>query len=310
MFDNEFFSAKWITAVITDSSNRLHLVPIKYTIGDYFVTKINNSLYVFKLDGGQIKNYRKNYEKIKSVLFYDTTHYKPINASSKELELVLEKNSLPKVNSTLAHVFKILGTKEKKEFKPHKLDELTKQLSVMRDDEKTKDKITQHGYDYDKSLLDIINYLQSLSINEIITPLRNVSNFIQEDLVSTDPSFMGTVIECYQRTDLEHRKITNTPSLGGRSMFKVALFAMIIISAAGAGYIMYDEGYFTTNNPFNNVIPNSLSPNSSLIIDPSDDTQVMEKYPTGKSLLNAIEKGDLNYDDLSDTVQKMIDSLE
>ena len=74
LFDNEFFSAKWITAVITDSSNRLHLVPIKYTIGDYFVTKINNSLYVFKLDGSQIKNYRKNYEKIKSVLFYDTTH--------------------------------------------------------------------------------------------------------------------------------------------------------------------------------------------------------------------------------------------
>ena len=180
----------------------------------------------------------------------------------------------------------------------------------MRDNKKGKDKAIQHGYDYDHSILNIINYLQSLSVDEIITPLRNVSDFIQEDLVSTDPSFMGTVIESYQRTDMEHRKITNTPSLGGRSMFKVALFAVIIMLTVTVGYIMYDEGYFTTNNPFNNVLPNSLIPNSSLVIDPSDDEQVMEKYPTGKSLLNAIDEGKLNYDDLSDTVQKMIDNLE
>ena len=85
---------------------------------------------------------------------------------------------------------------------------------------------------------------------------------------------------------------------------------MIITLTAGAGYVMYDEGYFTTNNPFNNVIPNSLISNSALVIDPSDDAQVMEKYPTGKSLINAIDKGELNYNDLSSTVQKMIDSLE
>ena len=267
-------------------------------------------MYVFKLDGRQIKNYRKNYEKVKGVLFYDTTHYKPIDASSKELEVVLEKNSLPKVNSTMAHVLKILGTKEKTNFKPHKLDSLTKQLSAMRNDKKSQDKAIQYGYDYDKSILDIIYYIQSLSVDEIITPLRNVSNFIQDDLLATDPSFMGTVIEHYQRTDVEHKKVTNTPSLGGHSMFKMMLFVMIIMLSIGAGYIMYDEGYFTTNNPFNSVLPNSLIPNSVLVIDPSNDAQVMKKYPTSKSLLHAIDQGELNYEDLSPTVQKMIDSLE
>ena len=82
------------------------------------------------------------------------------------------------------------------------MEDLTKQLADMRNDKKSQDKSIQYGYDYDKSILNIINYLQGLSVDEIITPLRNVSNFIQEDLVSTDPSFMGTVIESYQRTDI------------------------------------------------------------------------------------------------------------
>ena len=104
-------------------------------------------------------------------------YYKPINASSKELEMILEKNALPKVNSTLAHVFKVLGAREKAEFEPHKLEHLIKQLSNILLDQKNKDRIVQHGYDYDKSVLNIINYLQGLSIDEIITPSKKYLQF-------------------------------------------------------------------------------------------------------------------------------------
>ena len=41
------FSSKYTTAVITDSANKVYLVPIKYTIGNYFVTELNKTFHVF-----------------------------------------------------------------------------------------------------------------------------------------------------------------------------------------------------------------------------------------------------------------------
>src|SRR3990167_9124043 len=95
------FSSKWITAEISDGSSRLHFVPIKHTIGDYFVAMINKQLYAFKIVGSEIKTYRQTLIKSFRVLQYDTTHYRPISPTSEALKLALEKNSLPKVNMLL-----------------------------------------------------------------------------------------------------------------------------------------------------------------------------------------------------------------
>ena len=56
----DLLSSKWITAIISDSSHRVHFVPIKHVIGDYFITDIDGDVYAFKIDGRRILQYRES----------------------------------------------------------------------------------------------------------------------------------------------------------------------------------------------------------------------------------------------------------
>ena len=299
------FSSKFTTAIITDSSNKIFLVPIIHTLGDYFVAELNKTNYVFKIEPGQIKQYHGWKKNVFSLIFYDTRHYKPFNAKTDELEKVLKENSLPKVDSTMARVFKALGQKEKKDFSSHSMEDLIKDLANLRDNKKKQSQAMKKGYNYDDKFASIVNYLKSLSVDEIITPLKSVSEYIQDDLITSDSAFMGAVITSYQRTDIEHRKMTNTPSLGKLNMMKIMVFVALIGSVAVMGYVMYEEGYFSGNNPLSSVFPGFSSPNAN--IDLSNDQQVQEKYPTGQSLKAAVDSGKVDYNKLSPRVQAMVD---
>ena len=120
----DMLSSKWITAIISDASHRVHFVPIKHTIGDYFITDIDGDVYAFKIDGRRILQYRESMVKTFRILQYDISHHLPLSAETKELEIILELNKLPKVDGMLANIFKILGSKERGDFVSHKLVEL------------------------------------------------------------------------------------------------------------------------------------------------------------------------------------------
>jgi len=298
------FSSKYTTAVITDSSNKVYLVPIKYTIGNYFVTELNKTFHVFKI--GEIKHFEGFKNKVFTLIFYDTRHYQPLNPKTAELEQILKENSLPKVNTTLAKVFKVLGGKEKKDFKEHKITDLIKDLSELKDNKKKQSTAMKVGYSYDDKLANVVNFLQSLNTKTIVTPLKSISEYIQEDLVTTDPAFMGAIISTYQRTDIQHKIISNTASLGKMSMMKIMLFVVLIGAIGIAAFVMYDMGLFSEGgNPLSSFLP-SLNNVSNVPFDASNDLLVQQKYPTGKSLKNAIESGEVNYDDLSPEVQGMV----
>ena len=308
------FSSKFTTAVISDSANKLYLVPIVHTIGDYFVTELNKTTYVFKIDGSQIKQYIGIRKNVFSLIFFDTSHYKPLNAKSDELEKVLKENSLPKVNSSLAKVFKALGNKEKINkdedgkvipFKPHKMEDLIKDLAGLRDNKKKQSKAMKDGYNYDDKFATTVNYLKSLSIDEIVTPLKSVSEYIEGDLVATDPAFMGSIISSYQRTDVEHQLMTNKSSGGKLSMMKILMFAVLIGSVVMVGGLMYSEGMLTGANPLEKVFPSFKTSNAP--IDLSNNDEVMERYPTGQSLKAAVDSGKVDYNKLSPQVQAMVD---
>ena len=289
----DMLSSKWITAIISDASHRVHFVPIKHTIGDYFITDIDGDVYAFKIDGRRILQYRESMVQSFRILQYDITHYLPLSSESKELEIILELNHLPKVDGMLANIFKILGAKERDDFISHKLSELIDRI---------------HGYEkvearnelnerYSKEAMNMINYLDHLNIKEIVTPLKKVSEFIQEDLIATDPKFMGTVVSSYQRTDMEHKKVTNTPLASKQAWVKFMAIFMGIGLVLAVVFFVYDGGY----------LDSMMGGMSVPTLGQLDDSVIMAKYPDSESLRLAVDSGEVNYDKLSSVAQNIVD---
>jgi len=173
----DLLSSKWITAVISDASNRVHFIPIKHTIGDYFVCDIDEETYAFRIDGSRILQWRESMVKTFRIIQYDVSHYLPLTAKVKELEMILQANHLPKVDGMLASIFKILGSKEKKNFEPHKLTDLVARIAEYE----TKSKVSgiQPDQNFSKQAMNMINYLDHLNVEEIVTPLKKYQSLFK-----------------------------------------------------------------------------------------------------------------------------------
>jgi len=260
-------------------------VPIKNVIGDYFLTDIEKQLYCFKIEGSRIKTYRHKGVRSFRVLHYDTTHYKPVSGSDyKELELMLQKNGLPRMNMMMFGMLKTLGKKEKEEFEPHDLVNFVSELS-------------QHEDQHQELVLNVRNYLGHLAIEKIITPVRRLTEFIEDDLIATDPKFLGTIVSTYQRVDFEHKKVTNTPTTGKFAWLKLILIISIIGLGIGLAYWAYASGIFS-----NIAIPG---------LDQGSTTQdLLNKYPTPEALKAAVDRGEIRYDSLPNEIKDMINTVK
>ena len=303
----DLYSSKYITAEISDATNRLHIVPIRHTIGSYFLVNIENKLYAFDLTDAQILTRRESLTKAFQVVRYDVRHYRSINDKVKELELALEKNSLPKVNGMLSNVFKILGSKEKKNnFESHKIEDLIKEISEYKN--KKANSLLKKDSKYAEEAKTIVNFLDSLRIEEIVTPLRGISDFIESDLKSTDPSFMGNIITQFQRTDLEHKKVTNTPISAKRDWMKFMLVFMGVGIILAIGYIGYTEGWFdgitSMASPLGDINFNLTPP--PLI----SESSIAAKYPTPESAKAAIDAGQAKITDFPPSMRPLIESVK
>ena len=292
----DLFSTKWITAIITDASSRMHIVPIKHTLGDYFITDIDESTYVFKIDGTRLIQYRETLTKSFSILQYTTKHYLPYSGDVKELEMVLQKNNLPKVDGMLAKIFRVLSAKEKKPFIPHNLRDLAATIQDYERGSKS-NAPAQVQEQYSKEAMNMLRYLERLSSDEIITPIKHISELIQGDLIATDPKFLGSVVSSYQRTDLEHKKVSNTPITAKHGWMKFLLIFMGIGLVGFVGFYLYDSGMLE------NLGMDSMMPSFGGM----SDAELMQRYPDGASLKAAVDSGEVDYNSLSPTAQKIVD---
>src|SRR5690242_9383808 len=131
-------SAKFTTAIITDSSNRMYYVPIKHVLGDFFLAEIEGQLYCFQIVSSREKTFRGKGQRSYKVLWYDTNHMMPISPeNNKELEIVLRENALPKVDNMLLATFKHLGNREKhdqRKFETHDLKKLFDEVADKQDE--------------------------------------------------------------------------------------------------------------------------------------------------------------------------------
>jgi len=303
----DIMTAKFITAEITDSEDRIHYVPIKHSIGDFFIADLDGKFFVFTLKNARILTHRVTMTRSFRVIQFDTSHYSSLRPETKELELLLAKNSLPKMSGMLHNVLRVLARREKHEFKPHSIIDLVSEFADKQGE-------------YPEEVRNIKNYLLELDVDTIVTPVRKVTDFIQEDLIATSPSFLGELVPRIQRLDNEHRKITNTPIKGTGGMLKLAVIVlMAIVIAVGVFYAseqgMFD-GVMSTIDSLGTVgegLSGLPSPTQGFQTTGAgmdfSDAAIQAQY-TPEELQVAVNNGEVDYNKLSSNMKEMLENIE
>ncbi len=303
----DIMTAKFITAEITDSEDRIHYVPIKHSIGDFFIADLDGKFFVFTLKNARILTHRVTMTRSFRVIQFDTSHYSSLRPETKELELLLARNSLPKMSGMLHNVLRVLARREKHEFKPHSIIDLVSEFADKQGE-------------YPEEVRNIKNYLLELDVDTIVTPVRKVTDFIQEDLIATSPSFLGELVPRIQRLDNEHRKITNTPIKGTGGIMKIAVIILLsIVIVVGIVYAN-DQGIFdgvmSTIDSLGTVgeglsgLPSPTqgfqTPGAGMDF---SDAAMQAKY-SPEELQVAVNNGEVDYNKLSSNMKDMLENIE
>ena len=315
----DVYNPKIITAEITDAGNKKYFIPIKNMIGDYFVVdNINNQTYVFKLDGSRIKTTKQKGAFSFQTIDYDITHYLPISSDTKLIELTEKINSLPRINNKLLGILKILGRTEKDNFalfsvknenfntlsqakaycefnklqeseiihNVHNLTKLIEQLSNSKDK-------------YKQEVLEMMNYFARLNVTQIVTPLRRLTDFLEEDLKTTDPRYGGAIFDTAIEADDENRKMTNSPKTAKKSIFMFIAIPIIVILVGIVVYQAYEMGVF-----------DNLGSQFGASFGKASDEQIISACPSEAALIECVESGKYKYDSLSPMVRNMYDAAK
>lgn len=279
------FSSKWITAMIVDAQNRLHLVPIKNTVDDYFFATINKEDYCFKIDHGKILIWYATLTKSFRVLWYTTEHYKPISARDvKGLEKMLETNNLPKMNRLQLTILSQLARREKEPFKPHDLNKIINEMN-------------KHPEKNTEMMHNVRVYLGELDTKQIITPIRKITEFLESDLIATDAKFVASVPDSIMRAEEENRRVTNSP-IGTKRSWRLPIAILLGVALIGGIIALgISMGAFDNlTSGFGNLIPNTSGAPKTL-------TDWAAKFPTPESLRIGIDQGQVKESDLPNSMK-------
>lgn len=289
IFDGKnVYNYKGITAEITDSGNLKWFVPLKYILGDFFVCKINNQTYVFKIMYDRIKTSKRKGAMSFQTLDYNTEHYLPVSGHTKEIELLLKETPFKKINGKIQDIFRIFGRTEKIPLEiPHDLEELTELLAAKKSK-------------YPNEVEATLKYFESLSVKQIVTPLGRVSQFIEDDLKSTDASVIGSIWDLAVEIDKDHKTVTNVPVNLKKSYLVMILILIIVVAVVGLLWMANEAGKFDN---LGSSIPGIGGSGSG---DYSKES-LMKRYPSGASLKAAVDSGQLDYNKLPKDVKAMVD---
>lgn len=280
------YSSKYINAEITDAGGRIWVFHLRYVLGDYFLVTMEGQTYAFRIEGKRIKTYHHFFMRTVRKLYYDTSHYMPLSPEDlKALELMVIKNGLPKMNRRLFDILKYLGKTERPDFKEHNMNDL---FAVVA---------SQESQYYEESQ-NMKNFLKHLNLEKIVTPIKEITEFIEEDLIATDPQFLGDTLPHYQRVDAENKKVTNTPVKGKGPFLKIMIICLIIAAIAIAILWIISTGQL------NNLGGLIQLPGATSTQD------VMSQYGSPEQLKVAIDAGRVDYQSLPSEIKKLVDAVK
>lgn len=294
----DLLSSKYPTAIIIDAVNTAHFVPITHPIGDYFFVVVNEELYAFDTKGDAFKWRQKAAKTFEFQIFF-TDHYKPITSHIKELELMIEKNGLPKVSIQMYKLLQLLKLRQKKKFENFKIQELINDLSKEKDEDPKR--YAQYK--------DVITYLQDLGIDEIVTPVRRVSSYLEESFMATDAKFMGSIKTAVAAAMTENREVNHTPISSKKGWMKIALVMMLILVIGLVVYLAYAGGAFDSIGAMipdiSNVKFTTTPPRLG-----DYDKPIDQRYPTPESAKLAIDRGEVKLEDFPPEMRSLIQSVK
>ena len=146
----------------------------------------------------------------------------------------------------------------------------------------------------------MIKYLENLDITQIVTPLRKLSEFLEQDLVESDPHFFGTVTNAFKAVETENKYMTNVPVTAKKSYIKLFVIIGLCFMVMGVGVFVLQSGML------NNLVPQIGGGNPQV----HTAAAVYQNYPTPEALKAAITRGDVNYNELPPDIKHMVDQVK
>lgn len=294
----DLLSSKYPTAIIIDAVNTAHFVPITHPIGDYFFVIVNEELYAFDTKGDAFKWRQKAAKTFEFQIFF-TDHYKPITSHIKELELMIEKNGLPKVSIQMYKLLQLLKLREKKKFENFKISKLIEELHEDKDTDPKR-----YG-----QYKDVINYLRDLGIDEIVTPVRRVSSYLEESFMATDAKFMGSVKTAVAAAMTENREVNHQPISSKKGWMKIALLMMLVLVIGLVVYLAYSGGAFDSIGA---MIPDISDVKFTTTPPRLGDYEkpIDQRYASPGEAKLAIERGEVKLSDFPPEMRPLIESAK
>jgi|APSaa5957512535_1039671.scaffolds.fasta_scaffold37161_2 hypothetical protein len=294
----DLFSPKFPTAIVIDEIGTANFFQVKHPVGPYFFCDVNGELYAFDVRGMLCK-WRQSLAKTFEFQIFFTDHYKPISPYLKELELITQKNDLPKLSMSLYKLFSILKLREKKPFEAIKVKKLIEDLEKDKDDDPKR--FAQYK--------DVITYLGDLEIDEIVTPVRRVTEYLDESFMATDPKYLGSVKTAVQQAFTENREINHRPVTAKKGWAKIIAVMLLITVIGLVLYMAYEGGAFdqlsAITTPFDGVGDFMQAQNKAPPV-----TDVVSQYPTPESAKAAIDAGKVKIGDFPPEMRPLINSVK
>ena len=310
MLSKQLYSTKYVNAEIRETGEkRLHIRHIKYKIGGFWLTKIGQFYYLFRLND-EVYRTKENGSQNVEVVTYTTDHYLPLNNTLKGLEMCLEENDINKIDPMMANIFKELAKQEKKigkngKFTPHDLEKMIKEVSEYEKSGLGKI-IPKNEQIYLIKKKSILNYLHSIDKKQIVTPIRDISNFIEGDVRQTDPQFLANIALSLGSIDYENKKVTNQNVAKNRPWLKYAAIGIILIMIVGLIMYAYQNHWFDTITTIGQGFQGLPNPVGGLRpADNKDDAYYMANY-TPEELRAAIDRGEINENNLPPKTKEML----
>lgn len=267
-------------------------------MGNYFIVELSKKIFAFSLKNARIITVRETGTKSFRFIQYDTSNTRSLKPETKELELVLKKNALPKMNMMLFNILKLLSRKEKEPFKNLNLNELVNEISTRE-------------AQFPEEVRNIKNYIESLDIDEIVTPVRNVVDYLTEDIIAEDPGFLGEMVPRLQRLDNEHKLTSNRPIGPKIAWMKFALVGLIIAMIIGVIIYGYQEGWFKIFTDLGKGFTGiNLPPIGQFTPPGTHDSLYYQQNFTPETLKAAIDRGEINFDDLPSDVKELVKNVK